>query len=105
MKAKVKSTGKIIDVTFHSFSTGDNGGLYRVYTRNDDVTRYSENELDFEDTIDWEQRRYEISKEMLPTIQSINAQVGLRCGKVSSDEEVVGTAIRLTDELISQLKK
>lgn len=55
--------------------------------------------------IDWEQRRYEIAKDMLPTIQSINSQVGFHCGKLSSDKEVVETAIRFADELIKQLKK
>lgn len=62
MKAKIKSTGEIVDVhpngekIIHlrctNFSTGDGRELLDM-------------ELDFLPTIDWEQRRYEIAKDVL----------------------------------------
>lgn len=55
MKAKIKSTGETVNV--HEDINGDfvteSGSLYRNW------------QLEFEKEIDWEQRRYEIAKELM----------------------------------------
>jgi hypothetical protein len=55
--------------------------------------------------IDWEQRRYEIAKEMLPQLYKRSFEVGI---SGISSEQVQGMlcagAIEFADELIKQLK-
>ena len=54
--------------------------------------------------IDWEQRRYEIVKEMMPVIyeQCVDA---LKLGQRSKYEYVAKRAVRFADLLIEELKK
>lgn len=91
MKAKIKSTGETVNV--HEDINGDfvteSGSLYRNW------------QLEFEKEIDWEQRRYEIAKELMrgfatnPHNMLVDAKIGTLA------EWSVGGA----DALIAELRK
>ena len=57
-----------------------------------------------EQEIDWEQRRYEIAKEMLPVLYQQSAEI-LKCGQSITWEETVGGALTFADMLIAKLKE
>lgn len=57
-----------------------------------------------EQKIDWEQRRYEIAKEMLPVLYQQSAEI-LKCGKSITWEDAVGGALNFADTLIAKLKE
>lgn len=59
MKARVKSTGELIDVFF--MYENERG---KFYQKRDSNLRFEVAQLDFDDTIDWEQRHYEISRDL-----------------------------------------
>lgn len=54
--------------------------------------------------IDWEQRRYEIAKEMLPVLYQQSAEI-LKCGQSITWEETAVCALVLADALIAKLKE
>ena len=54
--------------------------------------------------INWEQRRYEIAKEMLPVLYQQSAEI-LKCGQSITWEETVACALVLADTLITKLKE
>lgn len=54
--------------------------------------------------IDWEQRRYEIAKEMLPVLYQQSAEI-LKCGQSVTWEDTVGGALNFADMLIAKLKE
>ena len=64
MKAKIKSTGEVVDV---KLSTHPNPAVDETYWWcKDKQESYHKSELDFmECDIDWEQRRYELAKEAM----------------------------------------
>lgn len=95
MKARVKSTGVLVDVTpqlnINSQHSGDN--LYVC-----DNMVYRECELDFfSETIDWEQRRYELAKDI------IKAVVADDCG--GNSDAIAKYAVNCADALIKRLKE
>ncbi len=57
-----------------------------------------------EQKIDWEQRRYEIAKEMLPVLYQQSAEI-LKCGQSITWEDAVGGALNFADMLIQKLKE
>ena len=57
-----------------------------------------------EQNIDWEQRRYEIAKEMLPVLYQQSAEI-LKCGQSITREETAVCASVLADTLIAKLKE
>lgn len=57
-----------------------------------------------EHKIDWEQRRYEIAKEMLPVLYQQSAEI-LKCGQSITWKETAGCALVLADALIAKLKE
>ena len=57
-----------------------------------------------EQEIDWEQRRYEIAKEMLPVLYQQSAEI-LKCGQSITWEETAVCALVLADTLIAKLKE
>lgn len=57
-----------------------------------------------EHKIDWEQRRYEIAKEMLPVLYQQSAEI-LKCGQSITWEETAVCALVLADTLIAKLKE
>jgi len=91
MKAKIKSTGETVNV--HEDINGDfvteSGSLYRNW------------QLEFEKEIDWEQRRYEIAKELMrgfatnPHNMLVDAKIG-----TLAEWSVSGA-----DALIAELRK
>ncbi|MFK2588732.1 hypothetical protein ACIXPA_18240 [Bacteroides fragilis] len=104
MKARVKSTGVLIDVipkiNTNALHSGDN-----LYVCDNMVFR--ECELDFlnigNSAIDWEQRRYEIAK---------SAMQGILCAPIvegidpnPTPWELARMAVRNADALIKELKK
>lgn len=54
--------------------------------------------------IDWEQRRYEIAKEMMPVAYQESRNILLRGGDVDN-HDIVAAAIEYADMLIAELKK
>lgn len=55
-------------------------------------------------TIDWEQRRYEIAKEMLPVLYQQSAEI-LKCGQSITWEAAIAVALNFADMLIQKLKE
>lgn len=95
MKAKVKNTGEIVDVHPNGekiihlrctiFATGDGRELLDM-------------ELDFLPTIDWEQRRYEIAKDVLAaSFAQPTSAVNL--------PTYAHVCVQWADDLIKELKK
>ena len=66
--------------------------------KNKAVAEYYENKNAVHDCIDWEQRRYEIAKELFPSIiQNIDLEATLG--------SAVDATMKLTDLLITELQK
>lgn len=81
MKARIKSTGEIVEVEdlYDDGTALVKGGYFKV------------SKLDFfEDfeTIDWEQRRYEVAKSAMQGILSDNIEVGYACSEADYKEEL-----------------
>lgn len=72
MKARVKSTGVLVDVTPQ---LNINSQHSRDYLYVCDNMVFKECELDFS-AIDWEQRRYELAKSAMQGILSDNTEIG-----------------------------
>lgn len=93
MKARVKSTGVLVDVipktNTNALHSGDN-----IYVCDNMVFR--ECELDFS-AIDWEQRRYELAKDI------IKAVVADDCG--GNSDAIAKYAVNCADALIKRLKE
>lgn len=71
MKAKVKKTGEIIDVSRTENIITSRGVEKQYFDNKREWCTYVKSELEFineepQRNIDWEQRRYEIAKEVLP---------------------------------------
>jgi hypothetical protein len=49
--------------------------------------------------VDWEQRRYELVRDILPTIIQVNANA-----TSESEDEIINIAIRTADKVIAALK-
>lgn len=95
MKARVKSTGVLVDVTpqLNINSQHNNNYLYVC-----DNMVYRECELDFfSETIDWEQRRYELAKDI------IKAVIADDCG--GNSDALAKYAVNCADALIKRLKE
>lgn len=97
MKAKVKDTGEIVEV---KFSTHPNPAIDETYWWcNDKQESYHKSELNFMGSaIDWEQRRYEIAKDLMVA----------SCAELMSAVSLPAYAhicVRWADALIEELKK
>lgn len=55
--------------------------------------------------INWEQRRYEIAKECLPTVYQMALEIAKKTGIVEKPKKIVAVAVDLADVLIENLKK
>lgn len=104
MKARIKSTGVLVDVipkvNINAQHSGDN-----LYVCDNMVFR--ECELDFLNVgnlvIDWEQRRYEIAKAAM--IGNLAAPVVDGIDPNPSIQQLVRHSVMLADALIEELKK
>lgn len=100
MRAKIKATGEIVELNEQGISLFEYArGIYKDVNGN----KYRVNELEFieekpEKDIDWEQRRYEIAKDVLPDFRD-GSNVWL------SAEEAAKCAVFYADALIAELKK
>ena len=102
MKAKVKSTGEIIDVYIARYGRFGNNPLEPIYKEVEwSEEGYREYALDFNDNIDWEERRFIAAKDILAAILS-NSE---KCMHQGTNEDLSQYAICMADELIKQLKK
>ena len=92
MKARVKSTGVLVDVTpkvnINAQHSGDN-----LYVCDNMVFR--ECELDFS-AIDWEQRRYELAKDIIKAIVADD--------RGGNSDAIAKYAVNCADALIKKLK-
>ena len=96
MKARVKDTGDIVNVVFttHPNPAVDEG----YWWCQDNQTAYHKSELDFMgENIDWEQRRYEIAKEVLASSFSTPMEG-------TSILSYVRSCVQVADILIKELK-
>ena len=96
MKAKYKTTGEIIEVE----PAGSLNCPVSVYqTKNG--RKFPMYALEFEKDIDWEQRRYEIAKDMMAAFLSNS------CSNVymGNPDEQAKCAVMFADALITELKK
>lgn len=103
MKAKVKATGEIIDVS-RTENIITSRGIEKQYVDNKrEWCTYVQSELEFikASDIDWEQRRYEIAKDMMAAFLS-NYSNNIHSG--NSDEQAE-YAVVFADALIAKLKK
>lgn len=88
MKARIKSTGKIVEIK----------DLYDDGTALVNDKYFKVSELDFfSETIDWEQRRYELAKDI------IKAVVADDCG--GNSDAIAKYAVNCADALIKRLKE
>lgn len=98
MKAKIKDTGEVVDVHWEGDLDAWLGKLASGRFR-----EFKERELEFLETnnIDWEQRRYEIAKDIMAAFLSNS------CVDVHGDsaDEHASDAVLYADALISELKK
>lgn len=93
MKARVKSTGVLVDVTPQLNINSQHSNDY-LYVCGNMV--FKECELDFS-AIDWEQRRYELAKDI------IKAVVADDCG--GNSDALAKYAVNCADALIKRLKE
>ena len=93
MKARVKSTGVLVDVTpqLNINSQHSNDYLYVC-----DNMVYRECELDFS-AIDWEQRRYELAKDIIKAIVADD--------RGGNSDAIAKYAVNCADALIKRLKE
>ena len=109
MKAINKLTGETVEI----IRWGNDGSFTEFrdsngYVLNLSMNYYEDFEriVESEDAIDWEQRRYEIAKEMLPvSAQSVNASTQDWMTGMSYSEASATIAIGYADALIKELKK
>lgn len=108
MKARVKSTGVLVDVTPQLNINSQHSKDY-LYVCDNMV--YRECELDFS-AIDWEQRRYELAKAAMQGILSDNTVFSYACSEADYKKGEIHTipkgiaqfAIACADALINELK-
>lgn len=88
MKARVKATGEIVEIK----------DLYDDGTALVNDKYFKVSELDFfSETIDWEQRRYELAKDI------IKAVIADDCG--GNSDAIAKYAVNCADALIKRLKE
>ena len=95
MKAKLISTGETVDILEYG-----SDGSYTIY-KNSTGKKYDTNFNFYEDfieirEIDWEERRYQIAKEVLPILIVLRSK--------GFTEDPVKASLVYSDELIKQLK-
>lgn len=104
MKARVKSTGVLVDVTPQ---LNINSQHSRDYLYVCDNMVFKECELDFS-AIDWEQRRYELAKSAMQGILSDINQSHYACSEENYEKYIpkgiAKFAIVCADALINELK-
>lgn len=93
MKARVKATGVLVDVIPKVNVNAQHGGD-NLYVCDNMV--YRECELDFS-AIDWEQRRYELAKDIIKTV--------IADDRGGNSDAIAKYAVNCADALIKRLKE
>lgn len=93
MKARIKSTGVLVDVTPQLNINSQHSGDY-LYVCDNMVFR--ECELDFS-AIDWEQRRYELAKDIIKAV--------IADDRGGNSDAIAKYAVNCADALIKRLKE
>ena len=93
MKARVKSTGVLVDVTPQLNINSQHSKDY-LYVCDNMV--YRECELDFS-AIDWEQRRYELAKDIIKVV--------IADDRGGNSDAIAKYAVNCADALIKRLKE
>ena len=93
MKARIKSTGVLVDVTPQ---LNINSQHSRDYLYVCDNMVYRECELDFS-AIDWEQRRYELAKDIIKAV--------IADDRGGNSDAIAKYAVNCADALIKRLKE
>lgn len=93
MKARVKSTGVLVDVTPQLNINSQHSKDY-LYVCDNMV--YRECELDFS-AIDWEQRRYELAKDIIKAV--------IADDRGGDSDAIVKYSVNCADALIKRLKE
>ncbi len=99
MKAKVKNTGEVVDIS-PSGVTSMQRTCAKYVTK--DGREYIDLALEILPNIDWEQRRYEIAREAMNGILSAPVVTGVNPNP--SYKDIAMYSVRLADALISELK-
>lgn len=94
-KARIKQTGEVVEVRPLGFHAKCNIPMFRTKDCRE-VPQYA---LQFEPEIDWEQRRYEIAKDVTAAMYSKETE-----GKYSNPEMIADLAIRVATILTDKLK-
>ena len=99
MKAKIKSTGEIVDISPSGVTS-----VQRTCTKyaTKDGRELLDLALEFLPNIDWEQRRYEIAREAMNGLLSAPVVDGVNPNP--SVEDIATLSVRLADALIKELK-
>ena len=99
MKAKIKSTGEIVDISPSGVTS-----VQRTCTKyaTKDGRELLDLALDFQPNIDWEQRRYEIAKEAMNGLLSAPVVDGVNPNP--SFKDIATFSVRLADALIKERK-
>lgn len=99
MKAKIKSTGEIVDISPSGVIS-----VQRTCTKyaTKDGRELLDLALEFLPNIDWEQRRYEIAKEAMNGLLSAPVVDGVNPNP--SFKDIATFSVRLADALIKELK-
>lgn len=106
MKARVKATGNIIDVSQGSSIITSKGVEKQYFDNDSEWDFYLQSELEFihekpQKDIDWEERRYEIAKAMMAALEKYNNNVS----GFKNQTQQAQYAIECADALIAELKK
>lgn len=110
MKAKIKSTGEIVDISPSGVTS-----MQRTCTKyaTKDGRELLDLALEFLPDIDWEQRRYEIAKDVMNEILGNENQCNFASSEAHYEENEIHTipmavshyAVACADALIEELKK
>lgn len=107
MKAKVKKTGEIIDVSRTENIITSRGVEKQYFDNKREWCTYVKSELEFineepQRNTDWEQRRYEIAKSAL---QGFLANSEPSIARDTSFRQIAGWSVEIAYILIAELKK
>jgi hypothetical protein len=99
MKAKIKSTGEIVDISPSGVTS-----VQRTCTKyaTKDGRELLDLALEFFPNVDWEQRRYEIAKEAMNGLLSAPVVDGVNPNP--SFKDIATFSVRLADAIIEELK-
>lgn len=108
MKAKVKATGKVIEVVQIEDIITKRGVEHQYVDTNREWCYYVNSELEFikeapQKDIDWEQRRYEIAKAVIQG--RLSNQYGDAIFGEKNFAGLAASAVEFADALIAELKK